>query len=665
MLGWAVLFVTHGRFLRHRFEYVVGFLLRRDVRVAGNFELYFDPINIRLVADGLTISNPAWASRPNFLQANHIDTRISTVPLIFGRRHARWLNLAGAAVDMEWDRAHIYNTWTFGDPHKKGAPFQFPVIDSATATGTTLRYRDAQLFLATDQSFDTVQSTGASIGDAIHFSGTGTLRNRPFTDSGSLLSPNTTVRLGRTQLVLHADQGATHLDLVGSLPTATQIENSDLSLTVRGPDIRQLFNLLSVAVADSRRYRFRSHLTKIGGEWRFANLTGIIGDSDLSGNLQISQPNGRLRLVADLASQTADILDIGPLVGYEPHALATKGAIAAATTQGKHDHPRLLPDAPLRIEALNAFDAHLSYHAKTVRAPHLPVSNVALVFDLDHNLLKLSPLTLDLSGGHLASDITIDARQHNVSTVYDIRLSPTPLGKLFAGFGLTGSGTSGTINGRVHLIGTGASLRTSLASSNGRIAIVIPAGTMWTRNAQLAEFDVGVFLQRLLQREAKAPVQINCGLIAFTVKTGVATADPILVDTAENVMAAKGGFNFADESLNLQFKASAKKFSAFSGQSPVNITGYFAAPKLQIVTPQLVGRAVAAVALGVVATPAAAILAFVDPGRAQATACGPVLSGDTAADQHTAKGAPIKILGIKAENKAQAATPRKKFLGIF
>ena len=42
---------------------------------------------------------------------------------------------------------------------------------------------------------------------------------------------------------------------------------------------------------------------------------------------------------------------------------------------------------------------------------------------------------------------------------------------------------------------------------------------------------------------------------------------------ATAVMAAKGGFSFRDESVNVQFRADAKKFSVFSGQSPVNIGG--------------------------------------------------------------------------------------------
>ncbi len=666
VLAWAILFITKGRFLKHRFESMASSMSERQVKVAGDFQLYFDPINVKFVADGLSVSNPSWASKPNFLTADHIDTRISTIRLIFGVKHARWLNLVNASIDTEWDRAHQHNTWTFGDPNKKGAPFVMPTIERATATGTTVRYRDPQMLLATDQKLDTVQSTGTNINNAIQFAGDGTLRGHPFTNTGKLLSPNSTITLGKTQLELHALTGATHLDVAGTLPAATQIEGSDLNIGARGPNAQLLFALMGVVIPDTRAYHFKSHLTKTGGDWIFEHLHGAFGDSDLAGKMTVSLPNNRLRVDADIASNKVDIIDIGPFIGYDPAALAAKGPTAAASTQSKADHPRILPDAPLRSAELNVFDAHVNYKVATIRAPHVPVSNVALTLDLDHNLLKLSPLTMDVSGGKLAADITLNARVPAVVTDYDIRLSPTPMGKLLAGWGVAESGTTGTIGARIKMRGTGDSVRKSLATSSGRIAIVIPSGDFWTRNVQLAEFDIGVFVQRLLQKNLKKPVHINCGLIAFTVKDGVAAADPILIDTDANVMAAKGGFSFKDESMNIQFRADAKKMSVFSGQSPVNIGGYFAAPKLGIITPQLVERGGAAVALGLVATPFAAVLAFVDPGDAKSAACGPVLAAAPASAQHTTKGQPIKMLGTKGANGQQAAKPKKKkFLGIF
>src|SRR3546814_5404603 len=110
----------------------------------------------------------------------------------------------------------------------------------------------------------------------------------------------------------------------------------------------------------------------------------------------------------------------------------------------------------------------------------------------------------------------------------------------------------------------------------------MPAGTFWTRNTELAELDIGTFVQKMFEKKLKDPVQINCGLIAFTVRNGVAAADPILIDTSKNVMLGRGGFSFKNEALDLAFRADSKKFSLFSGQSPVGVNGHFAEPHLDV-----------------------------------------------------------------------------------
>ncbi len=252
---------------------------------------------------------------------------------------------------------------------------------------------------------------------------------------------------------------------------------------------------------------------------------------------------------------------------------------------------------------------------------------------------------MDVSRGHLSSDITIDARRPAVVTDYDIRLSPTPLGMLFRGFGLEESGTTGTIKARVQMTGTGDSVHKSLSTANGRIAVILPRGTFWTRNVQLAELDVGTYVQKLIQEKLKKPVEVNCGLVAFTVRGGRAQSDPILIDTTKNVIIGKGGFNFADESMDMHFRADAKTFSLFSGQSPVGLDGHFASPAIHPISRQLLTRAGIGVALGAVVSPVGVLLAFVDPGDAKSAACGPVLEGARAAAQRTSKGKPRKDLG--------------------
>lgn len=641
-LIWLILFVTKGRFLKGPFESLASSYTQREVTVGGDFNLYFDPLDIHFKAENLTISNPEWAEKDAFFSAKLIDTHIGTIPLIFGTQRFRWVRLDGGEVALEYDASGERNTWTF-DENAEPKPLRLPEIVRGTITRTTLSYRDPKLLLTADIGIDTVKAKDTAFDSDIRFSGGGTIRQRPFTLAGSLMSPNETVAGGRNKLTLHAEAARTTFDVSGTLPGPTEFVGADLQLGVRGYDIANLFDFLGVAVPNTRAYRLNSALTYDGEEWKFTGLKGVFGDSDLAGSLAIGMPNERLKLTADLRTNTLDIVDAGPFIGYNPERLDAMGA--AGAIERVSGVPRVLPDAPLRIDAISRFDAQVHYRVARVRAESFPLSDIDLTLGLDRSLLTLAPLKANLAGGTLTADVSLDARNAAVRTTYDVRLSPTPMGRLLARFGAEEAGTSGTLAARVSMTGTGDSLRESLAHSNGRIAIIMPAGTFWTRNIQLSELDIGTFIQKMFEDKLKDPVQINCGLIAFTVRNGVAAADPILIDTKKNVITGRGGFSFRDESLDLGIEADAKTFSLFSGQSPVGVDGHFAAPSIDPISGELLARAGAGLGLAVAATPVAGLLAFIDLGDAKAAQCGPVLSGARAIAQRTRSGKPRDDVG--------------------
>lgn len=673
VLAWTVLYITKGRFLKHPFERIVSNATDREVKVAGDFQLYFNPLNVKFYAEGLTVSNPEWAraDAPYFFQSDRIDTSLAAFPLLFGTRRLNWVDLLNGRIDLQWDAAHNRNTWTFGDPDKKGEPFELPTIRYARLAGTNLRYRDPQMQLAADIAFRTIEGRGTRIENAIRFSGTGSARRIPFSVDGALLSPNETIGGGENRLALTARGARTVADISGTLPGATEIEGAKLRMDVRGGNLADIFSVAGIAVPDTRTYRIRSAVTKDGSEWRFTGLNGRFGASDIGGRMTVRMGGERLFLGADLATRSLDIVDVGPFIGYNPTTVANKGFVAAASAGSAT--PRILPDAPLRVEALKNFDAKVNWTVRDVRGQNIPISNIVLGLDLNDRLLKLSPLNFAMARGNVSSDIAINARRNPVFTDYDIRLAPTPMGILLAGWGVEEAGTSGTLKARIKMTGTGNSVRDSLASSNGRIAVIMPKGTFWTRNVQLSELDLGTFIQKMFEDKLKEPIQINCGLIGFSVRNGVAAADPILIDTAKNVMVGRGGFSFRNESLDLTFRADSKKFSLFSAQSPVGINGWFAKPGIDVISPELITRGAAGLGLGVVASPLAAVIAFVDIGDAKAADCGPVLNGATARAQRTTKGQPRDDVGrgttAKSESgkasKGEERSQRKKFLGIF
>src|SRR3546814_5963006 len=133
--------------------------------------------------------------------------------------------------------------------------------------------------------------------------------------------------------------------------------------------------------------------------------------------------------------------------------------------------------SPLAVESLGNFDADVRYRVARIRADYFPISNVDLTLDLERSRLALSPLTFDIAGGRMASDIIINARERPVATDYDIRLSPTPMGNLLAKFGVDASGTRGVVKARVQLRGKGDTVHETLPTPDGRKPITLPTAT--------------------------------------------------------------------------------------------------------------------------------------------------------------------------------------------
>ncbi|MBC7521256.1 MAG: AsmA family protein [Sandarakinorhabdus sp.] len=626
---YVVQYVTRGRFWRGTFERMASAQVGRPVRVAGDFQLYLDPA-LRFHAEGLSVANPAWAEQPQLFTARRIDLDMPAWRLLFGGRIIRNLVIDGGRIGLERDAAGR-NSWTFANDQ----PFHLPIIDRAAITDTRLGFIDAVRRARIELRFAPVagsaSATGQQMAGPLAFSGGGTAYDAPFTLSGTLTTPNDAAIGGRVGLDLKANVADTAITLAGTLPGATRFEGADLRVTAAGRNLQVPGKLFGIILPATRPYALAANLTRQGRDYRFTNITGHFGDSDLAGMLRVTPPADaadKLRVNGALHSRTLDILDVGPFIGYSPARLDAKGGKGAITIEA--GHPRVLPDAPLAVEQLQHFDAHVDYTAASVRTGTVVIANLKLGFYLEDRQLDLDPLAFDLAGGRFDGIIGINARVSPVVTNYDLKLSQVPIGRLLASFKVDESGTTASMRARVQLVGKGDTVRQSLGSATGRIALVFPAGTFWVRNIELAKLDLQNFFTAFLGKRLKKPTEIRCGIIAFTVKDGKAVADPILFDTSKANYAGTGGFDFGDESLHLSIQGKSKEFSLLSGQSPIAINGWFAAPSVNPISGKLIGRAAAALALGVFATPFAAIIAFVDFGGAKDIDCKPVEAGSRA-----------------------------------
>ena len=192
-------------------------------------------------------------------------------------------------------------------------------------------------------------------------------------------------------------------------------------------------------------------------------------------------------------------------------------------------------------------------------------------------------------------------------------------------------------------IGVGAAI-----AAGGALAHVhdkMPANANAATKAAYARHDnferMGKAFKGLGLLDKKDMTPIRCGVASFQTRDGVMHADSIVLDTGPVLVKGKGTINLATERVDLRLRGQDKKFRMVRVLLPVTAKGPLMAPKLGVEPGAAIGQGGAALALGSLLTPLAAILPFVDPGLAKDANCGALLA-EAARD-----GAPLKTASSK------------------
>jgi uncharacterized protein involved in outer membrane biogenesis len=188
-----------------------------------------------------------------------------------------------------------------------------------------------------------------------------------------------------------------------------------------------------------------------------------------------------------------------------------------------------------------------------------------------------------------------------------------------------GPPVEGLLEAHVDLAGQGRSLREIGSSAQGTVTAVLPHGEIRAALADLAGLDLQRGLGLVLSKDRK-DTGLRCAVASFDIHAGTATARTLVVDTEPNVITGQGVVRLDSESLALTLQGHAKHLSVLRVRSPVLIRGTLAHPSISIAPRNALAQAGAAIALGVVLTPVAAALAFVDPGLATDANCTGLLS---------------------------------------
>jgi AsmA family protein len=273
---------------------------------------------------------------------------------------------------------------------------------------------------------------------------------------------------------------------------------------------------------------------------------------------------------------------------------------------------------------VRGMDADVTYQARSVTAPKLPMKEVRFHLLLNSGVLKLDPLSFVLDSGKFDGNVTIDASKEVPESTIDMGIDDVDLSQ-FKSAKLKQPPLQGSMSGRLKIHGYGASVHKLAASADGTVSIALPTGQMNDALAELTGIDVVKGLGLLLSQK-QPNAAIRCGVIDFQAQKGTLDARSVFIDTTNVLITGRGHVDLDDERLDLSLQGDPKKVRFFRLRSPITLHGTLLHPAVGVKTENLLAQAGVAAALGTLLTPFAAALAFIDPGLAKNKDCSAVLA---------------------------------------
>ena len=424
---------------------------------------------------------------------------------------------------------------------------------------------------------------------------------------------------------LQADvrSGNTRVAVAGTLQDPMNLGGLDLRLKFSGQTLSDLYGLTGVLLPQTPPYSTDGHLSatlhdKNGAIYRYQNFNGEIGDSDIHGSLTYQASKPRPKLTGEVVSKQLRFADLAPLIGADSNKEKAK---RGETTRQPSD--KVLPVEKFDTKSWGAMDADVKFSAKRIEhGESLPLSDLSTHLKLNNSVILLDPLRFGVAGGNLNSTIRLEGDKSPMRARADLHARHLKLKQLLPKMESM-ERSLGDLNGDATLTGTGNSVAALLGTSNGDMKILINDGVVSRSLMELAGLNVGNYLVGKLFGDDE--VAINCAAANVNIKNGLVTPRLFVFDTENAVITITGSTNMATERLDLTIDPESKGLRVLTLRSPLYVRGTYKNPDAGVKPGPLIARGAAAVALGAVVAPAAALLALISPSDSAENQCGPIL----------------------------------------
>ncbi len=641
----------------------------RKLTLAGDIYLNVFTFSPSVTIEDVSFANASWGSRPEMMKLKKLDAVVALLPLLHKEIDIRRFILDTPDILLETD-ANGKGNWEFsaggaavappagGQKAPSGAA-PAPASPPAAAPGAalpqvsvneveikdgTLTYRDGKTKQTTTLALDDLSAKSEGGTGPLSVDLSGKYNTNPFTVKGAFGSL-AEIQSPKAPFPIDVDieAGGATIKAIGTIAQPAVAKGMDINVSVDGKSLADLSGF-APGLPKIGPYNFAGHVSDKNADITIDHLKAALGKSDLAGDVTLVKAD-KPTIRANLTSKFVDLTELQAASGNaSPASAAAPGGNSAGggapEAKPKANDGRIFSDAPLPLGALKTANADVKLAIAQVVTTGPELHNVNVALSLVNGKLAVKPVQLDVVGGHVDADTTVDASSAQPVVAFNANAKDLDLAEL-----MKEMKSDQKVTGKANFQGTG--------SGQGGSVRQIMAGLDGHTDLNIGEAHVDNSLLKIVMGDiSKAIVgggdagKISCVVSRFDIVKGLATSKALVVDTESVTVQGSGTINLATEQLNLHLDPSPKAAAVAALAIPVNISGTLASPSVAPDAAALAGK-LGKTAVGIATGGAVGGLA--------SGVLGNVLGGKSSASGST--GAAASSGGNPCTNPGAVATP--------
>jgi AsmA family protein len=519
-----------------------------------------------MVAEGVTLSNAPWGSRPELARVRKLTLYIDPVSLFLGEIKIGRILLEGADILVETNEVGDANLEMLPPPDGSGPhagenrSFRLRTTNAFPWIGT-IDVRDSVLTIAEGQGRPPVVLEIPSA----------TLRssapNQPLQIEGRFAAPHA------TPLDLSGTAGSFdgwmrglpgNIDVQGGLgggkiaiKGGVGVKGTTVQINSEGPDVSVFGPYIHLPVPAGGPYVLSAKAATQRSAFKVDVTTLKVGSSELTADVLFRVD----RKGTPTVTLNADVsrLDLGDL-----HAAPAAPAAASAPSPAQ---PRLVPTLPFSASWLGRSTLSVTARLGEIVGLGSKVQNASITLTSSDTRFAFRAAAT-VGSGSAGFDLAYDPTGRVGQATLTASANRVPLGDLSALLGLDLGLRDAVADIDLRLRGGGRTTRDALNSASGSVDITVAKGT-WPRDP-LASWPAET--QRLLGG-GEGGVPFNCIAGRFDVSGGVASLRRLVVDTPRAILVGGGYVQLRSEGWEFILAPEARDNQNAALASPLRLKG--------------------------------------------------------------------------------------------